>query len=206
MGIDYFLAPVIDIVTGANPWLLNRCIGADPAIVARCATAFIKGVQSEGVAATDKHFPGHYDVPIDPHDSETITVTGTLADLEPGLRPYRDVIAAGVNSIMTGPIPVDALDLVQPSSSSKIVVDLLRGDYGFRGLIVSDDIDRPGTMRGCSLAEVAITGIDLLLLASSQVDEIAAALVAAVQSGRLDRAKLASAAEAVRSLARDVAV
>lgn len=211
MGINYFLAPVIDVVTGANPWLLDRCISTDPKVVARCATAFIRGVQSAGVAATAKHFPGHYITAVDPHDSKTITVPGTMADLEPGLEPYRAAIAAGVKSIMTGPIPVDAIDSVEPSSCSLIIVEMLRKNFLFQGLIVSDDIDLPGTMRGRTLEEVAIRGIDagidlLLLAAGPQVDRVAAALVMAVEDGRLDHAKLAASALAVRRLANDVAI
>jgi beta-N-acetylhexosaminidase len=211
MGINYFLAPVIDVVTGSNPWLLDRCISTDSNVVARCATAFIRGVQSAGIAATAKHFPGHHVTVVDPHDSETITVPGTMADLEPGLEPYRAAITAGVKSIMTGPVPVDAIDPTEPSSCSRIVVDMLRKNFLFQGLIVSDDIDLPGTMRGRSLEEIAIKGIDagidlLLLAAGPQVDKVAAALVTAVEDGRLDRAKLAASALAVRRLANDVAI
>jgi beta-N-acetylhexosaminidase len=211
MGINYFLAPVVDVVTGPNPWLSDRIIIADPAVVARCAAAFVLGVQSTRVAATAKHFPGHHVTVADPFHSETVSVPGTRADLDPGLHPFRELVAAGVKSIMTGPIPVDAIDPAEPSSTSKIIVDLLRMDFGFKGLVVSDDLDLPGTMRGRKLDEVAIAavdaGVDLLLLAAGpQVDEVAAALVSAVETGRLRGEKLAAAANAVRSLARDVEI
>jgi len=205
-GVNFFLAPVIDLVTGSNPWLRDRTFSTDADIVGRIASAFIHGVQEEGLVATAKHFPGHPHVPVDPFDSDTAAVTATLEELAPNLRCFDATIAAGVRAIMTGPIPVDAIDPDQPSSSSAKVVDMLRGGHNFKGLIVSDDIDLPGTLRGRTVADVAVAslnaGVDLLLLASGpQVDEVATRIVRSVGDGDLSRDGLARAASAVRSLA-----
>lgn len=205
-GVNFFLAPVVDLVTGSNPWLRDRTFSVDAGTVARVASAFIRGVQEEGLVATAKHFPGHPHVPVDPFDSPTVTVTATLEELAPNLRCFDAVIAAGVRAIMTGPIPVDTIDPDEPSSSSAKVVAMLRGAHHFKGLIVSDDIDLPGTLRGRTVADVAIAslqaGVDLLLLASGpQVDEVAARIVRSVENGDLNRVSLARAANAVRSLA-----
>ena len=208
LGINFFLAPVLDILGGPNPWLANRCLAADPPAVGRITAAFVRGVQREGVAATAKHFPGHHRVKTDPFDDPSARVPGSRADLEPGLTPYRAVIAEGVKAVMTGPVPTDGMDPNQPSSASPIVVRALREEFGFRELIVSDDIDLPGTMRGRTLAEVAVAalsaGVELLLLAAPQADAIAMSIAEAVRSGQLSRSKLARAADAVRRLARDV--
>jgi beta-N-acetylhexosaminidase len=176
--------------------------------VGRIAAAFVRGAQGEGVAATAKHFPGHHRVDTDPFGDPSVRVPGSRADLEPGLAPYRAVITAGVKAVMTGPVPTDGMDPDQPSSTSPVAVRALREEFGFGGLIISDDIDLPGTMRGRNLAEVAIAGIaagvEPLLLAAAQAETIATALAEAVRSGRIAPTRLARAADAVRRLARDV--
>jgi len=205
-GVNFFLGPVVDLVTGRNPWLRDRTFSTDADIVGRVASAFIRGVQEEGLVATAKHFPGHPQVLVDPFDSAIVTVTATLEELAPNLRSFDATIAAGVRAIMTGPIPVDAIDPDEPSSTSAKVVAMLRGAHNFKGLIVSDDIDLPGTLRGRTVADVAIAslkaGVDLLLLASGpQVDEVATHIIRSVEGGDLQRESLARAAHAVRSLA-----
>ena len=210
LGINLFLAPVLDILTGPNPWLKNRTLAAEPARVGKITSAFIRGVQSQGIAATAKHFPGHHHVAADPYDDARVVVPGPRNDLEPGFTPYRQAIAAGVKCVMTGPVPTEGMDLEQPSSSSAVVTRALREEFGFKGLIISDDIDLPGTMRGRSLSEVAISGIaagiELLLLASGpQVYDIAVSLAKAVADGRIAQETVATAAAAVRRLADDLA-
>jgi beta-N-acetylhexosaminidase len=209
LGINFFLAPVVDVVTGDNPWLLNRTLQTDPTRVGRIASAFITGVESQGVATTAKHFPGHHHVPLDPFDSESVVVEGTIDETRQGLEPFRQVIAAGVTAIMTGPIPVPALDRVEPASTSRVVVDLLRQELKFGGLIVSDDLDLPGTMRRRSLNQVAVqsllAGVQLLLLAGGrQVQEVAQHIAQAVENGELPQPILISAAEKVREVASQV--
>lgn len=205
-GINFLLAPVVDLVTGSNPWLRDRTFSIDPDIVGRVASAFIRGVQDEGLIATAKHFPGHPNVAIDPFDSETVKVTATLEELAPNLRCFDATIAAGVRAIMTGPIPIDAIDPDEPASCSAKIVGMLRGAYNFKGLVVSDDIDLPGTLRGRTVPDVAVAslkaGVDLLLLASGpQVDEVAARISQSVENGELGRDVLTRAARSVRSLA-----
>ncbi len=205
-GVNFFLAPVIDLVTGSNPWLRDRTFSIDPEIVSLFASAFIRGVQANGVVATAKHFPGHPHVPADPFDSDTVTVTATLDELAPNLRCFDAAISAGVRAIMTGPIPFDAIEPGEPSATSAKVVTMLRKKHDFKGVIVSDDIDLPGTLRGRTVPEMAVkslkAGTDLLLLAAGpQVEEVADRIVRAVQIGDLDRQVLARAALAVRALA-----
>jgi beta-N-acetylhexosaminidase len=205
-GINFFLAPVIDLVTGKNPWLRDRTFSTDPGIVSAIAKAFIRGVQHEGVVATAKHFPGHPHVPVDPFDSATVTITASLSELTANFQCFDAVIAAGVQAIMTGPIPIDAIDPSEPASSSAKVIARLRKTHQFSGLIVSDDIDLPGTLRGRSVPDVAVTalkaGVELLLLASGpQVQQVAGQIVRAVEAGELEREVLSQAARKVRSLA-----
>lgn len=205
MGVNLFLAPIVDVVTGTNPWLHRRHLGSDPAEVSRIACAFIRGVQRAGVIATAKHFPGHYQTEHDPAEA-LASVPGTVDDIEEGLEVFRQVIAAGVQAIMPGPAVFPALDPEHSASTSEKIIGLLRGRLGFDGLIVSDDLDAVSILRGNSLTETALdalrAGAHLLLIScASGLDGIAQAIVDAVERGDLAEAQLLAAAEKVRGAA-----
>jgi beta-N-acetylhexosaminidase len=205
MGVNLFLAPIVDVVTGINPWLHNRNLGPDPAEVSRIACAFIRGVQRAGVIATAKHFPGHYQTEHDPAVARA-TVSGSVDALEDGLDVFRQVIAAGVRAVMPGPAVFPALDPSQSASTSQAVIGLLRDRLAFDGLIISDDLDAVSILQDNSITETAITALKAgahLLLVSSEagLDGIAQAIVDAVENGELDRLQLFNAANSVRQLA-----
>lgn len=109
MGVNLFLAPIVDVVTGRNPWLHNRNLGPGPTEVTRIACAFIRGVQRAGVMATAKHVLSHYQTEQDPAVGRA-SVAGSVGDLHQGLAVFREVIAAGVKAIMPGPAMFPALD------------------------------------------------------------------------------------------------
>lgn len=196
LGVGMFLGPVIDVLTGRNPWLHGRTLDTDARQVARIARAFISGVQSAGVVATAKHFPGHHDITGDPA-IELADVRGTAEDLLPGFDVFRSTIQAGVRAIMTGPTLVPAVDPEYPSSRSQRTINMLRRDFGFPGFIVSDDIDAVGMLRGLSDGETAVAavkaGADLILLPAGRADEVAMHIIAAVRSGELPEHRLADA-------------
>ena len=208
LGVNLFLAPIIDVVTGINPWLERRNLGADAAEVSRIACAFVRGVQAAGVAASAKHFPGHPVTELDPALHEAV-VKATLDELQPTIGVFRDVIGAGVSAVMAGPALVPAIDADEPSSTSHDTLSFLRGELAFDGLIISDDIDAPGILRGRTIAATAVAslvaGADLLLVSSqSGLDVIVGTIVEAVKSGALAQERLAEAAHRVRSLARNL--
>lgn len=207
MGVNLFLAPIVDVVTGLNPWLHNRNLGPDAFEVSRIASAYVRGVQAAGVAATAKHFPGHAITENDPAILEA-QVPGERRDLQAGLSVFRDVIASGVKAVMTGPAVVPVIDASQSSSTSRSVLDLLRNELGFGGLIISDDLDAPSILRGRRIEDAAVAalvaGAHLLLVSSEAgLDNIAAAIVRAVETGALSQAHVTYAAEKVRTLARE---
>ncbi len=206
LGVNMLLSPVLDVVTGRNPWLLGRHLGPDAAEVGRIASAWIRGVEAAGVIATAKHFPGHHDIDGDPA-VEIATVSGTPADLEPGLRPFRQAIAAGTRAIMTGPALVPAMDPAMPSSLSQPTIASLRDKFGFSGLVVSDDLDAIATLRGQrdvpqAAVEALAAGADLLLVsAENDLAGLCDRILAAVSAGTLSETRLAGAAARVRALA-----
>ena len=204
IGVNMFLSPIVDVVTGYNPWLDRRTISTDPNAVASFGAAFVRGVQKENVVCTAKHFPGHHDVTADPAIDATAVVKGNVDDLAPGYGPFEAAIASGTKAIMTGPMPVPCLDADESASTSASVISMLRNAFGFDGLIVSDDLDNAAVMRGKSVAEKAVdalaAGSDLLLVAASEhLPELAEAVADAVADGRLPVERVNAAAERVRA-------
>lgn len=208
MGVTMFLAPILDVITGRNPWLAGRTLGANHREVARIAAAVVRGFQAGGVIAVAKHFPGHPDIDGDPAIAEA-TVPLSMIQLEPGLAIFQSVIAAGVGAVMLGPALVPAIDPREPSSTSRATAQMLRESFGFRGLVVSDDLDARATLRGRPLVDTAIAslnvGADLLLVAADDhLEALCGAIGQAVTDGRLDRERLSAAADRVRATSRDV--
>lgn len=207
-GVNMFLAPVLDVLDGDNPWLVRRTWSGDPAAVARLSCAYVRGAQSAGVAATAKHFPGFRSVTGDPATNRRAVSLTSITAVEAGLVPFRAVISAGVEAMMVGPAIVAALDDRKPALRSTPVVRKLRRDLGFSGVVMADDLDAQATLLGDDLATVAVealnAGCDHLLLADigQNVERVAEAIVDAVRQGALSAERLAQAADKVRGLAR----
>ncbi len=190
IGINHILAPVADVnVDPDNPVINTRSFGEDPREVARFAAAFIRGVQSEGVLATAKHFPGHGDTHVDSHRSlPTLEVTRERLD-QIELVPFRAAIEAGVASVMTGHLAVPAIDATpapmrasaplaeenpygttdaevegasaMPASlSSKAIEGVLRQDLHFDGLVVTDAFDMGALVAHFDAGEAAVRAIE----------------------------------------------
>ncbi|MFD3482485.1 glycoside hydrolase family 3 protein [Streptomyces sp. NPDC058665] len=211
-GVNFNWAPCADVNSDVNnPVIGVRSFGADPALVSRHTAAYVDGLQSAGVAACTKHFPGHGDTAVDSHHAmPRIDVdSDTLHARE--LAPFRSAIAAGSKSVMSAHILLSALDPDRPATlSPRILTGLLREELGFDGLIVTDGIDMRaivsayGMERGSVLAIAA--GVDAICVGGGPSDEgtvlrLRDALVAAVREGELPEERLADAAARVRALA-----
>lgn len=211
-GVNLNWAPSADVNSdAANPVIGVRSFGAEPALVARHTAAYVEGLQSAGVAACTKHFPGHGDTAVDSHHAmPRIDVDfDTLHSRE--LAPFRSAIAAGSKSVMSAHILLSALDPNRPATlSPQILTGLLREELGFEGLIVTDGIDMQaivsayGMERGSVLAVAA--GVDAICVGGGPSDEetvlrLRDALVDAVREGELPEERLADAAARVRALA-----
>ena len=212
-GVNLNWAPSADVNSNpGNPVIGVRSFGADPHLVARHTAAYVTGLQSAGVAACTKHFPGHGDTAVDSHHAlpRIDADPATLAERE--LAPFRAAFAAGTRAVMTAHILVPALDPDRPATlSRRILTDLLRGELGYDGLIVTDGMEMQaisgtyGIERGSVLAVAA--GADAICVGGGLSDDetvrrLRDALVSAVRSGELPEERLAEAAERVRALAR----
>ncbi len=210
LGVNLDLAPAVDVNTAAdNPVIGTRAFGSDPALVARHAAAAVGGLQSAGVAACAKHFPGHGSTTEDSH-LVLATVDVPLRVLRArDLPPFEAAIAAGVRAIMPSHLRVPELTGDLPASlSRRAQTGLLRGELGFTGVIVSDGLEMRAISDQYGIPEAAvqavIAGTDLLCLGRDQdqgsVLAVRAALVEAVRSGRLPGERLEEAAARVADL------
>jgi beta-N-acetylhexosaminidase len=208
IGLDY--APDVDVNSNPdNPVNGVRSYGADPALVSRHAAAWVRGLQSAGVGACAKHFPGHGDTSIDSHLALPTVHASPQELAEVMLPPFRAAIEAGARAVMLGHLLLPALDPDAPATVSPHAVRLLREDLGFDGLISTDAMqmravsDRYGLERAVVLAVRA--GADLVCIGNSEnaetFDRLVDALVGAVRAGELDEARLAEAADGVRRYA-----
>lgn len=198
VGVHLDFAPVLDVNNNpANPIINTRSFGASPALVARMGRAMIDGLQSNGVLAVAKHFPGHGDTQTDSH-IELPIITAPLARLDSiELLPYRAAIEAGVAGIMSAHIAFPALtrDSLPATLSPALMTGLLRDSLGFRGLVVTDALDMGAITSGWGTAEASVraleAGADLLLqLPGDDVGAAIDAIVEAVETGRLDEARI----------------
>jgi len=146
VGVDIDFAPVLDVATNPdNPVIGDRAMSTDAAEVANLGEAFIRGMQSEGVAACAKHFPGHGDTDVDSHLGLPLLphTRGRFDACE--FVPFRAAIRAGVASVMMAHISAPNLDRESPSSVSRpIITGILRNEMGFEGLIFTDDLNMKG--------------------------------------------------------------
>jgi beta-N-acetylhexosaminidase len=216
-GITMNYAPTADVNNNpANPVIGVRSFGSDTALVARHTAAWVRGLQSTGVGACAKHFPGHGDTGVDSHHGLPL-IDADLSRLdEVELPPFRAAIEAGVRAIMTAHLLVPALDDEYPATMSRaVLVDLLRDRLGFTGLVVTDAIEMASVAKRYGLAQAAIlalgAGADAICVGGENYDEAVAVLlqesiVDAVQTGALAEERLLEAAGRVGRFAADTAM
>jgi len=197
VGIHMTYSPVVDVNNNPdNPIINVRSFGEDPKAVARLATAFIRGCQDNGLIATAKHFPGHGDTDLDSH-SELPVIPGDRERLDRiELYPFKKAVEAGVMAIMSAHLQVPALDptpQLPATLSHPILTDLLRKEYGYRGLIVTDAMEMGGITALYPPEEAALkaiqAGVDMLLL-PLETEDVILSLVQSVKTGDLTESRI----------------
>jgi beta-N-acetylhexosaminidase len=215
-GCTVNFAPCVDVNSRSdNPVIGVRSFSSDADRVARHARAWVVGLQSTGVAASAKHFPGHGDTAQDSHVSLPV-VNRWLDELRSReLVPFAAAVEARCQVVMTSHVLLPRLDPDHPATMSRIVLhDLLRGELGFSGVTVSDALDMAGASGSLGMAGAAVAalgaGCDLLCLGTNNTDDqladIENALSSAIAEGSLASSRVAEATGRVRSLAKDLEV
>ncbi len=202
LGFDIDFAPVLDVHTNpANPIIGERAFGRDADTVARRALAFARGLAAAGVLACGKHFPGHGDTDTDSH-LELPRIDHDWERLDKvELEPFRRAAREGLPMIMTAHVVFAALDPDRPATlSPQVVTGLLRGQLGFHGVVVSDDLDMraiAGHLGADHAAVAAIrAGCDVLLLCRDEHNQALAeeALIREAETHSDFRARVGEAA------------
>jgi beta-N-acetylhexosaminidase len=204
MGVNMDLAPVVDVNTNPlNPVIGVRSFGSNVDLVTQFAAQAVQGVQSTGVSAVAKHFPGHGDTSVDSHRDLPV-VPNPLARLQSlELLPFQAAMQAGVDGIMTAHLYLPAIEPepdLPATLSHRVLTDLLRDQLGYQGLILTDALDMDAIKKDRSPASAAVdafeAGADMLLIAGTSLEDRMRlsdgplALLAAVQSGRISEARL----------------
>jgi len=207
IGINWLMAPVVDVNNNpANPVINVRAFGETSEEVSKLTTAFIRGAKPYPVLTTAKHFPGHGDTSIDSHlQTPTLPHDRDRFD-QIELPPFRSAIEAGVDAVMTAHVFAPELDAQNIATLSQpILTGLLRQEMGFDRLIVTDALVMNGVADRYSPEQVAvqavIAGVDILLMPIDPVATISA-IVAAVESGEIDRDRIRASVRIWRAKAR----
>ena len=194
-GLNWVLAPVCDVNSNPdNPVINVRAWGEDPHTVGALTGAFQRGLAATGVLGCAKHFPGHGDTATDSHLELPLLQHSRerLESLE--LQPFRALIKEGVSSVMTAHLLIPALDDTWPATlSANVLTSLLRGDLGFKGLVVTDALVMEAIAARYGAGEAAVlafaAGADLILMPADALTAIDA-LCEALHSGRVPMSRL----------------
>lgn len=179
-GLDLSFAPVADLALG-NLAIGNRAFHADPAVVASCLAAYVQGMHQAGMPATLKHFPGHGTVREDTHVDIARDERPLSALRTQDLVPFAAGINAGADAVMMAHVVYPQVAVEPAGCSSVWINDILRGELGFRGVVVSDDIGMAASFQaggvGARLKAHLDAGCDLVLVCHPELVEEALAAV-----------------------------
>jgi beta-N-acetylhexosaminidase len=200
VGINVNFAPDADVVGQDGGVIGSRSYGSDPKAVSEQVGAAVHGLHDAGIATALKHFPGHGRTSGDSH-TELPVLNQSNEQLTAGdLPPFAAGITAGADLVMSGHLDVRAIDPGVPASfSSKVLIDLLRGQLGFKGAVVSDAMNMAPAEKyppGEAAVRALLAGNDLLLM-PPDLDAAQRGLLDALHAGRLSRARLTEAATRV---------
>jgi beta-glucosidase-like glycosyl hydrolase/CubicO group peptidase (beta-lactamase class C family) len=210
LGVHITFAPVMDINNNPdNPIINFRAYSDDPELVTRMGTAFIRGAQDNGLVACAKHYPGHGNTATDSHTSLPL-IPGSRESLEQmELKPFKSATETGVKMVMVGHIAVPGLDdSKRPATQSNGITEgLLRGEYNFEGLIVTDGMEMGAITGGHWTGEAAVRAIEAgndMVLLPLYVDQTVDAIVRAVETGRLSQERIEASVNRVLKLKNDL--
>ena len=157
IGINCNLAPVADLLQTSSRVLYDRCFGVDPELVSGHVKAYIEGLQSSGVAACVKHFPGHGTVAGDSHKMLPVSHLEKF-ELAPHLKPFATAIGAGVKIMMAAHLKFPEIDSRSVPFSPLFLHEIARLKLAFSGIMISDDLDM-AAVAGRPLSEVMVEGV-----------------------------------------------
>jgi beta-N-acetylhexosaminidase len=202
LGITMVLGPVAEILDNDNRrFLETRSYGGDADFTAAAAAAFVKSMNAFGIASAVKHFPGSGAA--DPHDGVTAIKAGKPA-LDEMAKPFAALIRGqNPSAIMLSHAMVPALDSQKNASlSGKVIKDWLRGELGFKGIVLADDfsmgaVAASGISPGAAAVEAINAGADMIIVWPKDVIGVHASILSALKEKRVSRERLVEAASRI---------
>ncbi len=211
-GVTLSFTPVLDVDYGESTVIGDRAFHRDLDAIAALAAALQRGLGEGGLAACGKHFPGHGHVRADSHHEVPVDSRDYAATAGADMLPYRTLIAAGLAAIMPAHVIYPAVDAQPAGFSRRWITDILRGEYGFDGLVFSDDLSMEGAKVAGGVVQRARAalgaGCDMVLVCNdpASADELLAGLkappVAPRRAALLDKLTPAASRAALAALPR----
>jgi beta-N-acetylhexosaminidase len=207
VGIHINFAPVVDVNNNpSNPVINTRSFGEDPERVSRLSALFVRGSQEAGTIATAKHFPGHGDTDVDSHVGLPVVRADWSRLSSNELRPFRAAVDAGAAMVMSAHIALPAIegDTSTPATlTARVMSGLLRDSLKFRGLAITDAMTMDGVGKGYGVEESSVLAVKAgadIILKVSDVPLAITAVVKAVESGDIPRARIEQSVRRVLEL------
>jgi len=206
LGFDINFAPVADVWDGVHPFMSERSYGQNPQLVAQDVTAAIAGIHAAGMYAAAKHFPGHGTANADSHLNLPLVSESAQTLRNRDWVPFQAAIAARVDFVMIGHLNVPALDEAVPTSMSATVLQVLRSELGYQGVIISDDLQMGALSPQYPPPPAAVrflaNGGDMVIVSHeiAVADATYDAIHAAVLSGSYRRAQLDASVQKLLNL------
>lgn len=195
IGFNVDFAPVADVTQeGADSALGNRSFGSDPQAVGEMVSNVVSGIEGKSVSACLKHFPGLGSAADDTHEGR-VEIGKTIEELRAAdFVPFSAGIEAGADFVMVSHATVPAIDDGLPSSlSSKVITDILRGELGFEGVVITDALDMSAITEYYTSEEAAVMAIEAgadMLLMPEDFEAAYNAVLAAVQEGKISESRI----------------
>lgn len=219
VGVNFNLSPVVDVNCNPhNPVIGIRSFGNSTDMVVPYAANAIQGYQRAGIITCLKHFPGHGDVEVDSHQDLPVINKSKQELQKVELIPFEK-LSSLADTIMTAHVIIPSIDPLNCATLSKSVLDILRNEIGFKGIIISDSLVMEGLLKNCSSVDDAAikafnAGCDVLILGGKQlvgahanleltvadVERVHTSLVNAVKAGLISETKLNEAVQRILNL------
>lgn len=166
LGVNMNFSPVMDYVSDSNSYLYSRTFGTDPDSIWRLGESMIIGYRKGGIIPVAKHFPGYGDIFLDPHTHKAISIINNK-EFEQRLVPFKEIsMSNSVEAIMTAHIVIPLIDTKPATLSSKFLTEILRNQFGFQGIIITDDIEMASVgnlTAGDTAVEAIKAGADIII-------------------------------------------
>lgn len=211
-GFDVNFAPVLDVHSNeSNPVIGDRAFGTTPEMVVHAALPYLQGLAEGGIVGCGKHFPGHGDTDLDSH-KQLPRVSHSLERLRRiELAPFAKAAKQGMRLVMSAHLIAEALDAGRPASlSPRVLEDCLRGELGFKGTVISDDLEMGAITGLMGPAEAAVealgAGNDIVLVCQTEQASLDAwqGMANAIAEGRLHPARLSEAGKRRQALLKHI--